>query len=687
LSCLRAKDAKPSARQRWTLEASCLLTALVCALILSGPQTVGAEPNLRTAIVALAPLGGTAKIELVAQTVDLDVVESGDRTILNGQLAFKVHNTDRLTRTEQLVGFPTWGGGATELNEKSFTQFVISQNGETIQPQWQTSPLKLGSETRSVRWLTFPLKLAEDERATIQVTLRQDLGDATLPTITFAQAPAILWKGYVGSARYAIHVPVLTTPEQFRVISPAGSTFDGKSISWLFSEFNPEVPTIVQLVKPRLWREILQARSDLTQGDSKAGFTLGVLYAQLARTTQSLSDFSLAVAAYQRGGELDPSSPAAALELARLYEARLRGEFGKVDDENAIRAAALEQWQRALKLNAPGTEARDAVAQHALTLAQLARRTGRFDAALALLDSARGAGSAIVTATLLDNEMRADQAGLALEQMDEGRWAEVLQQIQGERFGSEAKNDLSAFQPRFTDIQIYVGIDGNQQALGARLTPFPAAAPALEKSLNEWIAGVRRVPGAEGTLTVDGGVYNLTLRLTTQTVRAGDLPTASETVMLKEVLIPMDLKVTHTESLFTTDDAFSARYALTDSQRSAQGKVDEIDRALKALNAPAADESQEMVRRLRVRALEQYRTGWQELLNGSSARVTWHSPAPGLGTDEQWDLRPGDAQTLDAHRMSYQWWTIVGACLAIVLGAAGGTWLVVMLLRRKAVSA
>jgi len=656
--------------------------------VVSQAQAARAEPSLRTAIVSLAPLGGTAKIELVALTVDLDVMESGERTSLNGQLAFKVHNTDRLTRTEQLVGFPTWGGGATELNEKSFSQFVVSQNGELIQPQWQTANLKLGNETRSVRWLTFPLKLAEDERATVQVTLKQDLGDAVLPTITFAQAPAILWKGYVGSARYSIHMPVLTTPDQFRVISPGGSTFDGKTLSWLYSEFNPEAPTIVQLVRPRTWREILQARGDLTQGNSKAAFTLGTLYTQLARATQGLSDFSLAAAAYQRGAELDPTSPAVALELARLYEARLRGEFGKVDDENASRAAAMDQWQRALQLNAPGTEARDAVAQHALALAQLARRTGHYDGALALLDTARAAASIKVPRAQLDSEMRADQAGLTLQQMDAGRWSKALQTIQAESFGSEAKNELSAYLPRITGIQSVTRFDGSRLTLDARLTPFPAASPEIEKFLNDWVMSARKVPGAQGTLTLDGGAYNLTLKLPAQPLRTADLPAANETIFLRELLVPTDLKIIHTESAFTTDDAFSAGYALVESQKSAQGKVDDVDRALKALGAPAADESQEMVRRLRVRALEQYRAGWQGLLGGSSARVTWHSPAPGLGTDEQWDLRPGDVQTLETHRMSYQWWTIVGACLAAFTVLTGAASLVLLLvLRRKTVSA
>ena len=340
-----------------------------------------------------------------------------------------------------------------------------------------------------------------------------------------------------------------------------------------------------------------------------------------------------------------------------------------------------------MQLNAPGSEARDAVAQHALALAQLARRTGRYDGALALLDTARAAASAKVTRAQLDSETRADQAGLTLQLMDADRWVEALQTIQAENFGSEAKNELAAFLPRFTSIQAATRFDGSRQTLDARLTPFPAASPELEKILNDWLASARKVPGADGTLALDGGAYNLTLSLPAQPLRSTELPAANETIFLHELLVPADLKLTHTESAFTTDDAFSARYALVESQQTAQGKVDEVDRALKALATPAADESQELVRRLRVRALEQYRAGWQGLIGGSSARVTWHSPAPGLSTDEQWDLRPGDVQTLETHRMSYQWWTIVGAAVAAFLVLAAAASLALLLLRRKTVRA
>ncbi|MEP7199667.1 MAG: hypothetical protein ABI874_07615, partial [Chloroflexota bacterium] len=639
----------------------------VCVLCLVAPLVATAEPTYKTAIITLAPIGAATKLELVAQTFDVDVVEAGERTTLNGQLVFKLHNTDRLTRTETLLGFPSWGGGASEWNEKSFTQFAVSQDGEPIVLQPLTQTIKLGNETRAVRWLSFPVKLVEDERATIQVAFKQDVGDATLPTIVFAQAPAILWKGYVGSARFSVHFPTLTTPEQFRFVAPTGSAFDGKTLTWLFAEYNPEAPIVLQFIKPRIWRELTQARKALAQnGDAKAALTLGAQYAQLARATRAATDFAQAVGAYQRASELDPSASNAPLELAKLYEAQLRGEFGQVDDENAVRAAALEQWQRVLKLSPNNTDARDAVAQHAFTLAQLARRGNHFSGALTLLDVARTAGSSKITRAQLDGETRANQAGLALQEMDAGQWSETLALIQVETFGAEAKNEGMAFAPRFTGAQTSVRVEGDDQVVSARVFPFPAPSAEHEKILNEWLASARRQTAMEGGLTLDGDGYVLTMRLAAKPLRASDLSATVELWLLRETLSPSDLRVIHSDGTFTHDDTFFARYAFTESQRVAQGKADEIERALKALSAPSADEPQEIVRRLRVRALEQYKAGWQSLLSGSSARVEWAVAAPELGKREVWELRPGDARTLQAQRTTYQVWAIVGVAGLLV---------------------
>ena len=631
-----------------------ILALVLAALAVAIPPAADAQAAPRNVLVTLAPLGANTKLELVALIVDADIADGGDHTSLSGQLTFKVHNTDKLTATDSLVGFPSWGGGAQEFDTKALGQFGISLNGDPVQADWQNAPIKLGNETRAIRWLAFPLHLDADERVTIQVAFKQDLGDAVLPSAIFAQAPAILWKGYVGSARFTFRMPALTTPEQFRSISPAASTFDGKTVNWLFDTFNPDVPISVQMIRPHLWHDIVQARADVGRGDAKAAIMLGGLYTQLARVSQNASDFSLALAAYQKAGDLDANSADGPLAAARLYEAQLKGDFGKVGDENALRAAALGQWQRALKVSPSNVEAKDAVAQHALKLAQAARRSGGYSAALTWLAAARNANSSKLATTLLDSEMRADQAGLALEQIDSTKFSELLQQVQAGAFGPELHSDLSSSLAHFSSIQVSINVAAGRETVSARVVPYPAPSPELEKELNDWLTA--SPAGAKGQLEVDGDVYVLNLNLAGTPLHAADLPAAPETLLLREALTPTGLQIVHTDSLFTAVDSFTAHYALTESQSAAQGKVDGIERTLKSLATPAQDETQELVRRLRVRLLETYRVAWQNLLSGSNVRVVWSGEAI---RSEQWDLRPGDVQTLQAQRTTYQTWTMV----------------------------
>ncbi len=635
-----------------------------------------AQPNARSALIALAPLSGAGKIEMIAQTLDVDVVESGEGTALVGQMLFKLHNTDRLAGAELSVGFPSWGGGAQELNEKSFTQFTISQNGRPIQPEWQTQPITLNKLTRNVRWLAWSTTMAEDERAIIQVSFRQELGDQPLPTFVFAQAPAILWKGYVGSARYTVRFPWVTTPEEFRQIAPKGSEFDGQRVSWLFSDFNPDEPILLQFIKPRFWREVVAARRALGQnGDVPAALRLGSIFLQLARASFSASDLSQAMAAFQRASEIDSSSPSAPLELAQIYEAKLRGEFGPLGDENAVRASALEQWERVLKLSPTNLEARDAVAQHSFALAQLARRNKQFNGALALLERTRNSGSNKIAQPQIDSEVRANEAGRALQQIEAGEWHAVLSMIESRVFGVEAQREWQLFQPRFSSLQAVVVVAGEQQQLNLRLVPVPFNSERHEQLLKQWTTSLYRQTQAEGQLAFDGGSYLLTVSTTARPLLADEWPTIDELTLAHELLAPPELRVIHKDELFGSNSELIAHYSFTETQRVAQGKMQAIERALATLRTPINDEAQEQVRRVRVSALEWYRTGWQSLMNSSTVRIEWWGNS---GKAEQvWDLRPGESRTLQAQRSRYHPWLIIGVMgvgvvlVVLVVGIVG----------------
>lgn len=635
---------------------------LLAGLLVAPLHAAGPEPGLKSAIVTLAPITGTRNVEMAAQIFDLAVGDAGAATVVTGVLTFKLHNTDKLTQAVMLLGFPAWGGGGAEWNDRSFSQFAVSVDGSPVALQPLTQPLKIGSETRNVRWLTFPMTLTEDDRGTVEVRLRQDLGDGVLPVVAMAQAPAINWKGFVSSARFTVRFPALTASEQFRAVTPPGSSFDGRAISWLFSDYNPDAPLVVQMIKPRLWREIAGARTALAQGpDARAALALGAAFEQLARTTQSAVDFAQAAAAYQRAAEVEPAVLTATLELARLYDARLRGDFGPVFDANGARAATLDQWRAVLKAAPALTEARDAVAQHAFVLAQAARRGGLFAGALELLDMARSANSARVTKAQIDAEARAANAGLVMQRLDAGQWTEALRMIAAEAIGPEANAERSAYQPQFNHMQATIIIAGDEQTISLRALPFPGASDAHRDLLQAY---VDRVPSNGGSVSTDGDGYALTLRLPVGPVAAADLPAAPELALLRAVLSPPVLAVSSESGAFTSDERLDARYDLVETLRLARDKLAAIDRVLAALAAPSGDETLELARRVRLRALEQYRAGWQSLGATSNARVTWQA-GPGA-SPQTWDVPGGQSQEIHSARETYQTTLLITvACLGV----------------------
>jgi tetratricopeptide (TPR) repeat protein len=629
----------------------------------SPPSPSYAQTPARPVLVALAPIRGAEKIELVSQTLDVNITEAGDNTLLTGQLVFKLHNTDRLNRVELVVGFPTWGGGAFEFNEKNLAQFTIAQGGLVIKPEAQMQPLKLGSETRTVRWLVWPLSLDQDERETIQVNFRYDLGNSPLPTFTFAQAPAVLWKGLTGSARYTFRFPALTTTEQLRQLAPNGSVFDGASVTWQFTDYEPNAPITLQIIKPQLWRELTQARRTLSAGTAvelpsqqRAALSIGNVFAQLARASQSNSDLTQAIAAWQRASELAPNDVTAPLALAQTYEALLRGEFGRNANDSATRALALEQWERVWQLNPNHTEARDAIAQHTFTLAQLARRAQQFDAAQTFLQRARNANSNKLNVTQLAQEERALTASISLRQWDNGERLAVLAQIATGALGDEAADESRTFQPMFNAAQANILIEDAHQTITLKLSPFPTATAQHETMLRKFVEALRAQNTATVELSIESGVYQIAIAAATQplNINASDVITLP---LMREVLMPAELHAAFTQGDFATTYDFVARYSFAETERMAQAQLQTIDRTLTRLRQTADDESDETIRRVRVSVLEWYRLHWQSLLTSLTARIEVRAQGQTL---QAWTLRAGETRTLQAQQTRYYDSTLIG---------------------------
>src|SRR5689334_5438230 len=107
-----------------------VLAIVLAALAIPPLPSAIAHSAPLNALFTLAPLGANTKLELVALIVDADIADAGDHTTISGQLTFKVHNTDKLTPTDSMVGFPSWPGGAQEFDNKALGQFAITLNGD-----------------------------------------------------------------------------------------------------------------------------------------------------------------------------------------------------------------------------------------------------------------------------------------------------------------------------------------------------------------------------------------------------------------------------------------------------------------------------------------------------------------------------------------------------------------------------
>jgi tetratricopeptide (TPR) repeat protein len=503
----------------------------------------------------------------------------------------------------------------------------------------------------------WPLSLDQDERETIQVNFRYDLGNSPLPTFTFAQAPAVLWKGLTGSARYTFRFPALTTTEQLRQLSPNGSIFDGASVTWQFTDYEPNAPITLQIIKPQLWRELTQARRILAQtSDAKAALSIGNIFAQLARASQSNSDLTQAIAAWQRASELAPNDVTAPLRLAQTYEALLRGELGRNANDSATRALALAHWERVLRLKPNHVEARDAVARHSFALAQLARREQQFDAAQAFLQHARDANSPQLDTAQLAQEERALAASLILRQWDTGERLAVLEQIMAGALGNQTAAEAHALRPLFNAAQASILIEDTQQTLVLRLFPFPNATPQHETLLRKFVDQLHAQNTATAELSIESGVHQITIVSAARplTVHA---PDALLLPLARDALAPAELNALFTAGDFATTYAFVARYALVEIERNAQAQLQTIDRTLAPLRQTANDETDELIRRLRVHLLEWYRLNWQSLLTSATTRIEVRAHGQTLQT---WTLRTGETRMLQAQHTNYYDSTVIG---------------------------
>jgi len=190
--------------------------------------------------------------------VDADIIEVNGRTLAQGTMGFKVHNTDAANDLTLTVGFPSWAGRSASFDPTKFNIFKTTLDNKTVSFDTGTAPVRYDDVERDVPWYTFQLQLGPDEKKTITTEFQQDLGDGVLPRFAFGMLPGNRWKNAISSARIAINLPVATTGEQFLALDPTVPTFNGQKLTWLWTDLNPENDPGITFIRPSTWQTLTE---------------------------------------------------------------------------------------------------------------------------------------------------------------------------------------------------------------------------------------------------------------------------------------------------------------------------------------------------------------------------------------------------------------------------------------------
>ncbi len=595
---------------------TCFTACVILLHLFALPSALADSPPAINVPVALAPVQRDTPVELVALTLDADISENNGHTLISGYATFKVHNTDRMNDVQVPVGFPAWAGDPYAFDPSLLSTVAVSVEGKKTTLTPSRADLKVGSAVRAVDWYTFTLALASDEKKTIRMDFAQDLGEGAVPRFTYGLVTATGWKGSIGSARLTINFGENTAQEQLVGYDPANATFDGDSLTWLFLTHEPPANPTLTFVRPSLWDELVNRRRAIQQNgnDANAHASLGSLLRQLGQADSSRRESyqTQAIAELEMATRLDPTQRAARQGLAALYESRAGPAAGP--RQAAYVQLAIAQWEA---LAAGDAAARKQLAEDYFYLGLDAQTRRAFADALAFFNKAvalaPGGDGPLFTSERAAAQRRALYVGWAraLAESDDLAAASARARLAlGEAF-------MASFQsPPFYLSHATVAMSANTRSMAFRFVPFALSSDELTKSLSD-VANALRKTGADVTLEPGSSEWTLTVLVPFENISdlnaklnvlAKNVPNQAEWSVLHAVLSPDDLVWDSSGASLLASPRYQERIDLSDACGILEGQSQAIDRALKPLENPAANDAEAQLKRA---LLLQAKSGWQ----------------------------------------------------------------------------
>lgn len=661
---------------------------VVLTLALSPPlqdlrHAVLAQTPTTNIIVALAPLDRESPVELVALTLDVNVIDADGRTRVQGDTTFKLHNGDNANPVTIPVGFPEWAGGANGFDPNLLADFRVTLDNKKIALARTPAPVKIGREERNVNWYAFDLKFDPDEKKSVRVEFIQDLGAGILPRFYYGLLPSNGWKGPIGSLRLTVHFPTSTTGEQFIALDPKLPTFDGQDITWLEVGHNPNSDRAVTFIRPSLWNELLAKRATAAQNadDANAHFALGQVYQQLAsvETTRRDNFRAQAIAEFEIAARLDAKHADAALTLAQYYESRAGPAAGTRDPSYVM--LAMTQWQNLIGTHADA-DARKNLAEDSFYLGLGARARGENESALGYFEDAarfapQGAGP-LYTRARWQREVQAAHVALAQALAQEDKIAAALTHARA-AFGNNF--DLAPIPPLpvFALSHAIVTTTSAERRIVLRLLPYPSVSNEARQALAASVVALNQTGAAAVTLSESESDYTLTLSVPFNSDRdlqnrlsqlARAIPNRVDWLLTRAVIAPAAFEWSEPRETFTQKAHYREQLNLDAAWAQSQQGLDVLETTIDTLEkAPATD----LRSQLRAAFLDNALAWWQRAL--AAATVTYDLQ-PTFAPARQWTVRPDAPRTLtyDSDVIRAEWYVIGAGSGAIVFLLALLAW-------------
>lgn len=645
------------------------------ALFAFVPPRLAAQAPAPNIPVTLAPLDRKTPVELSALTVDANLAEADGHTVASGTMSWKVHNTDAANDVTIVVGFPAQASASATFDPTQFSGFRVLLDNKPVVLAPGTADIVYGDTARDVNWYTFELTLKPDEKKEIVADFVQDLGTDLFPRFTYGMLVGNRWKNAVGSARITVNFPEETTGEQFITLDPDVPHFDGKQVTWLWQNLNPEADPGITLIRPSLWQTLNEKRATAAASpdDANAHLDLGRVYQTLASQPSPRRDNFLAqaVAELETAARLAPGNPGAVETLAQLYEQRAGAATGP-RDTNYI-ALAMSQWQNLVGTSADAN-ARKQLAEDTFYLALDAHTRGEYVRELKLLDDARnfspdGAGP-LYTPERLNNQVKLARLAAARADINAGAISNAIAHVRavyGESFQPATNMPADALALNHARIKT----TSQQREIVLQLVPYPSPSEVAQNAAGQVVAALNQTNAGQARLDADANGYTLTLTipfanendLRNRLVQlASALPARSDWALVRAVLLPASLEFSTGDDPFAQRVHYLEKIDLGGGQTAIQNTLNEMSAQIGELSAKSPDDQEAQ---LKLALLNHAQQWW---FNALGALTLDYELDAGNGAARTWTISIGTPRTLeyDTEVIRGEWY-VIGAAGAVIV--------------------